>query len=161
MTKTSPYCSTQSCNRKTRFPSYPYCSVCYGNSSGEYSVSRKKKYIPTSGFPEKRMSLIEGEYRNFLNYYIKGRQYTFGWPTPSCRDQRVWVGIDEEEIERISESEAKRRISSGRSINTTINRGLTTSNVTRRYGYCNRCSKKLRGNIAKSHCTECWNKYYK
>ena len=161
MTKTSPYCSSTGCNRKTRFPAYPYCSVCHGNSSGRYSISRRKKYTPSSRTPKKRMSLIEGEYRNFVNHYINGTQYTFGWPTPDCKDQRVWVGIDEEEIERISKSEAHRRTRGGRSINTTVNRCLTTSSTMGRYGYCDRCSKKLRGNRAKSHCTECWNKYYK
>jgi hypothetical protein len=160
MTKTSPYCSSPGCNRKTRFLAYPYCSVCYGNSSDSYSVSKRKTYTPSSR-TSKRMSLIEGEYRNFVNYYINGTQYTFGWPSADCKDQRVWVGIDEEEIERISQSEAHRRTRGGRSIETTFNRGLITSSTQKRYGYCNRCSKKLRGNIAKSHCTACWNKYYK
>jgi hypothetical protein len=161
MTKNNPYCSSTGCDRKTRFAAYPYCSVCYRDSSNRYNISRRKKYTPTSRTPKKRMSLIEGEYRNFVNYYINGRQYTFGWPTSACADQRVWVGIDEREIERISESEAYRRIRSGRAINTTMNTVLTTSSSEERYGYCNRCSKKLRGNRAKSHCTECWYKYYK
>ncbi len=60
--------------------------------------------------PDSRLSLIGGEYRTFQNYYIGGVQYTFGFPNENCRDKRVWVGIGKEEVERISQDEAMRRI---------------------------------------------------
>lgn len=161
MKKTSPYCSSPGCNRKTRFPAYPYCNECYKNFNGRFSISKRKNYNPSSRKPKKRISLIEGEYRNFINYYINGQQYTFGWPTNDCRDKRVWVGIDEEEIERISESEAHRRIQTNRLIETGSNKGLINSDTSERYGYCNHCSKKLRGNRAKSYCYECWSNHFK
>lgn len=62
--------------------------------------------------PDLKLSLIDGELRTFQNYYIGGIQYTFGFPKTNCRDKRVWVGIGMKEVERISQEEAMRRISS-------------------------------------------------
>ena len=62
---------------------------------------------------QKTFSLNNGQYRVFANYYIGGQQYTFGWPIPHCSDQRVWVGINGRETDRISEREAHRRIQQG------------------------------------------------
>jgi hypothetical protein len=58
--------------------------------------------------PNRVMSFVEGEYRYFINYYHLGQQFSLGFPKSFCRDQRVWVGIDEEEIERISVDEGYR-----------------------------------------------------
>jgi hypothetical protein len=62
--------------------------------------------------PDLKLSLIDGEKRTFQNYYVGGIQYTFGFPKTNCKDKRVWVGIGNKEVERISQEEAMNRINS-------------------------------------------------
>jgi hypothetical protein len=103
--------------------------------------------------PDLKISLIDGQYRYFENHYVNGRQYTFGFPKENCPDKRVWVGIGNEEIERISLTEAKRRIENGYYSSGQTQRLSASTNDT---GYCTVCNKKLRGNIYKKKCFECY-----
>ena len=48
-----------------------------------------------------RFRVDEGEYRMFFSHYDDdGTRRTIAPPLPNCRDQRVWVGVDGEEIGR-------------------------------------------------------------
>ena len=124
----------------------------YNNISkyGRNSISVSETSL--SAKPTKRVSYIDGSYRFFENHYVNGIQYTFGFPQSHCTDKRVWVGIDKQELERISIAEARRRIRGGITIEYTNSyRQISTG-----YGFCSNCSKKLRGNRSKKHCFECW-----
>jgi len=121
------------------------------------SISVSPKSISSS--PKIRLGLIDGQYRSFENHYVNGVQYTFGFPKYGCKDRRVWVGIDKMEIERISMSEANRRIKQKNYVgysNKTRSIGYSNS-----YGYCNRCNKKLRGDRSKKNCYACWKSGYR
>lgn len=61
-------------------------------------------------YPNPRLSLIDGEYRFFQNYYIDDKQYTFGFPKENCSDTRVWIGLNGNEVERVSNNIAMQRI---------------------------------------------------
>lgn len=74
---------------------------------GRTYVVPNKISVPT---PKLRVSVVDGEYRIFENYIINGKEYTLGFPKSNCIDQRVWVGVGQEEIERISYKEALIRI---------------------------------------------------
>jgi hypothetical protein len=157
------------------------------NISKIISVSPKK----ISSSPDLKISLIDGEFRYFENHYVNGTQYSFGFPKDNCQDKRVWIGIGNEEIERISHYEAMRRIGKKNYISNQLNligssskrvgycsvcnkklKGdiykekcyecYTTGKTTgKKVGYCENCDKKLRGNIHKKHCTECYHKGYR
>jgi hypothetical protein len=119
------------------------------SSSQTISVSPTK----ISSNPDLKISLIDGQYRYFENHYVNGKQYSFGFPKENCPDKRVWIGIGKEEIERISYSEAMRRIGSKNYIsNQTKYLGSSSNDV----GYCSVCNKKLRGDIHKKKCYECY-----
>ena len=114
--------------------------------------------------PKKKISLVDGEYRYFQNHYINGMQYTFGFPKKNCFDRRVWVGIESVEIERISYSEAMRRIKKKKYISgKTRYLGSRSSSTKRKVGYCSNptCPNKLQGDIYKKHCYKCWKKGYR
>lgn len=157
------------------------------------SPSQTISVSPTkiSSSPDLKISLIGGQYRYFENHYVNGKQYSFGFPKNNCPDKRVWIGIGKKEIERISYSEAMRRIGNKNYISnqtkflgsssshvgycTVCNKKLRgdiykkkcyecyTNGTTKRQkvGYCVNCNKKLRGNIYKKHCTECYHKGYR
>ena len=108
--------------------------------------------------PDRRLSLVDGEYRYFQNHFVNGKQYTFGFPHESCKDKRVWVGLNKREVERISESEAMERINNKYYLANPI-KSIESRNS--QVGYCSNCNKKLRGNIYKNTCTECYHKGYK
>jgi hypothetical protein len=127
-----------------------------------------------SALPEKRISLVEGEHRVFQNVHINDQQYSFGFPKPACQDQRVWVGLNKKEVERISKSEAEKRLK-GKNLTYEIKKLLSDDNRSsnklpdkrspkakskeaQTTGFCNKCSKKLRGDTSKSLCHECWSK---
>jgi hypothetical protein len=144
-----------------------------------------------SSNPDLKISLIDGQYRYFENHFVNGKQYSFGFPKENCPDRRVWIGIGKEEIERISHSEAMRRIGNknyisnqtkflGSSNNevgycTICNKKLrgdiykkkcfecytNGTTTSQKVGYCANCDKKLRGNIYKKHCTECYHNGYR
>lgn len=80
----------------------------------EKPVSISVSPTSISAHPLERFSLIQGEYRTFQNYYIEGKQYSFGFPHRDCRDKRVWVGKQRIEVGRVSLDEAIRIIDSGR-----------------------------------------------
>lgn len=171
---------------------YKYSSTDYSSkslSSNSSLSSSNKTSSPKSisvqpskisSTPEKRISLVDGHSRVFQNYYINGQQYTFGFPKSDCPDQRVWIGMNKFEYERISKNEAQRRLknkdltsevcrilgsgsyskpkriggySSGSSKNK-YSRQRSTSG----YGHCNNCGKKLRGDTSKRLCHACWKK---
>jgi hypothetical protein len=171
-----------------------YISTVYDKPNTQVSSSPQAISVsPTriSSNPDLKVSLIDGQYRYFQNHYYNGKQYTFGFPKENCPDRRVWVGIEKEEIERISYSEAMRRIGSKnimsnqtKYLNATSNdlgycavcnkklRGniykekcyeCYTNGTTKvqKVGYCSNCGKKLRGNIHKKHCTECYHNGYR
>lgn len=106
-----------------------------------------------SSNPDLKISLIDGEYRYFENHFVNGKQYSFGFPKENCTDRRVWVGIGKEEIERISKSEAIRRIGNK---NYTPNQTKIIGSSNHEVGYCTICNKKLRGDIYKKKCFECY-----
>jgi len=60
-------------------------------------------------------------------------------------------------VERISESDAFERINNKSFIANQIKSIDSDSN---KIGYCTRCDKKLRRNIYKKVCTECYHKGY-
>lgn len=107
--------------------------------------------------PDLRLSLVDGEYRYFQNHFVNGKQYAFGFPHESCKDKRVWVGINKREVERISESEAFERINNKSYL---ANQIKSIDSASYKIGYCTRCDKKLRRNIYKKVCTECYHKGY-
>jgi hypothetical protein len=142
------------------------------------SISVEPRSI--SALPEKRISIIDGEHRVFQNVHINGQQYSFGFPKPECKDQRVWVGLNEKEVERISKSQAENRLK-GKDLGYAIKKLLRDSNhssnklldkrsskVNSRNkvksrevhtkGYCKKCDKKLIGDTSKPLCHECWSK---
>jgi len=142
------------------------------------SISVEPRSI--SALPEKRISIVDGEHRVFKNVHINGQQYSFGFPKPECKDQRVWVGLNEKEVERISKSQAENRLK-GKDLGYAIKKLLRDSNhssnklldkrsskVNSRNkvksrevhtkGYCKKCDKKLRGDTNKLLCHECWSK---
>lgn len=125
-----------------------------GSAPSRISVSTK---IIKSN-PDLRLSLVDGEYRYFQNHFMNGKQYTFGFPHESCKDKRVWVGLNKRGIERISESEAMERINNKYYLANPIKSIESSSS---QVGYCSNCNKKLRGNIYKNTCTECYHKGYK
>lgn len=184
----SHYSSSASVERES------YSPTVYNNSYTEVSSPPKAISVaPTriSSNPDLKISLIDGKYRYFQNHYVNGVQYTFGFPKENCPDKRVWIGIGQEEIERISYSEAMRRIGSKIYISNPTKhldsgndsfgycsvcdkklRGnrykkkcyeCYTNGATKvhRVGYCENCNKKLRGNIYKKHCTECYHNGYR
>lgn len=133
-------------------------------SSQTISVSPTK----ISSSPDLKISLIDGEYRYFENHYVNGKQYSFGFPKGNCPDKRVWVGIGKEEIERISYSEAMRRIRTPNYISNQIKYlGSNSSSTKSKFGYCSNGlhihnpPKKLRGDITKKYCFDCWQKGYR
>ena len=87
-------------------------SAFYRELTQVNSPSQTISVSPTkiSSNPNLKISLIDGEYRYFENHYVNGKQYSFGFPKDNCPDKRVWIGIGKKEIERISYSEAKKRI---------------------------------------------------
>lgn len=117
--------------------------------------SQKISVIPNriSSAPNLNVSLIEGKYRFFENHYVNGKEYSFGFPKENCTDKRVWFGVGNKEIERISYDEAMRRIEGKSYIS---NQTKYISSSSHNVGYCSNCGKKLRGNIYKKHCTECY-----
>jgi hypothetical protein len=142
------------------------------------SISVEPRSI--SALPEKRISIVDGEHRVFQNVHINGQQYSFGFPKPECKDQRVWVGLNEKEVERISKSQAENRLK-GKDLGYAIKKLLRDSNhssnklldkrsskVNSRNkvksrevhtkGYCKKCDKKLIGDTSKPLCHECWSK---
>ncbi len=134
----------------------PNTSKVYRNASTQVSQLSKTisvSPIKISSSPDKKISLIDGEYRYFENHYVNGKQYSFGFPNENCPDKRVWVGIEKEEIERISHSEAMRRIGNKNYISNQI-KFLGSSN--NEIGHCSVCNKKLRGDIHKKKCYECY-----
>lgn len=139
-----------------------YSPKVYTEPTPQFSSPRSTISVtPTAikSTPKKRISLVDGEYRYFQNHYIDGIQYTFGFPKKNCPDRRVWVGIDSDEIERISYSEAMRRIKKKKYISgKTRYLGSRSSSTKRKVGYCSNptCRNKLRGNIYKKHCYKCW-----
>ncbi|WP_422008857.1 hypothetical protein [Roseivirga pacifica] len=66
--------------------------------------------------PELVSNVVDGEYRVFQNFNINGTQYTFGFPKEGCFDKKVWVGIDQEEYDRVTIEEVKNIISSDKSL---------------------------------------------
>jgi len=121
------------------------------------SISASPRSISSS--PSIRLSLIDGQYRTFENHYVNGVQYTFGFPKYECKDRRVWVGIDKMEIERISMSEANRRIKQKNHVG--YSNKIRSIGYSNSYGYCNRCNKKLRGDRSKKNCYACWKSGYR
>jgi hypothetical protein len=130
---------------------YPKSIPKVSSVSKTITVSPKK----IKSNPDLKISLIDGQYRYFENHYVNGKQYSFGFPKENCPDKRVWIGIGKEEIERISYSEAMRRIGKKNYISNQI-KLIGTNNY--KVGYCNICTKKLRGDIYKNKCYECYTK---
>lgn len=150
-------------NRTTYIDTYKPTTISSTPLSTNISVIPKK----IESNPDLKISLVDGEYRYFQNHYINGIQYTFGFPKYNCPDKRVWVGKGSLEVERISYYEAKRRIKNQNLLAYTSKR-LGSPNFSRKsssdseskVGYCSNCNKKLRGNIYKKYCTECYHKGY-
>jgi hypothetical protein len=140
-------------------PDYPISKSQVSTPSHTISVSPTK----ISSSPDLKISLIDGEHRYFENHYVNGKQYSFGFPKENCIDKRVWVGIGKIEIERISRSEAMRRIESKKYISNQTKNISSSSSASKKQsvGYCANCNKKLRGNIHKKHCTECYYNGYR
>ena len=51
-------------------------------------------------------SWVKGEYRYFENYNVASHQISFGFPSENCKDKRVWVGLDNQEFDRINHDES-------------------------------------------------------
>lgn len=146
----SNYSSSSSTKTETYTPTvYNKHKTQISSPSQTISVSPTK----ISSNPDLKISLIDGQYRYFENHYVNGKQYSFGFPKENCLDKRVWVGIGKKEIERISHSEAMRRIGNKNYLsNETKYLSLNSNDI----GYCTVCNKKLRGNIHKKKCYECY-----
>ena len=112
-----------------------------------------------------RYTLVEGEYRVFDNFYHRGKQYTFGWPHPDCPDQRVWIGLNSTETNRISQAKAKVLLQAA---NYDIVKLIGSSAQTLRLGpssstgFCIRCKVKIDFDVDKPFCYKCyksWKRY--
>lgn len=156
--------SAHSSNNSTTNTNTYTPSVSTKSNSQVSSQSQKISVSPTkiSSSPDLKISLVDGEHRYFENHYVNGIQYTFGFPKANCLDKRVWIGIGKKEIERISHKEAMKRIGSQKYISKQTNYiSPSFSSAKKTVGYCANCNKKLRRNIHKKHCTECYYNGYK
>lgn len=77
------------------------------------TLSTKTTNFPSKkiqGNPNLLINSFEGEYRFFENYYVNGKERTFGFPKPNCLDKRIWFGVDTIEIDRLSYEDALQKI---------------------------------------------------
>ena len=131
-------------------------------------------------YSKKIVDIWEGEYRVFFNFFHQREKITFGFPKKGTRISDVYFKIDDEEQPRISIGEAKSYLTMGmRQILSPMVKGLESSHphaksigykypqgrqnkytkktITKSMqGYCSNCQKKLRGDITKKLCFECW-----
>ena len=133
------------------------------------------------------MDIWDGDIRVFFNFMSKGVQYTLGYPKKGSGRNDVWVGKDGDEIGRVSFSEANQLMGEGfaktvfpllkshgakiisggsspRQISEKSYSSRKPSSIKPRLygnktGRCVVCGKKLHGNTAKTHCSECYHKY--
>jgi hypothetical protein len=109
----------------------------------------------------KLVQINEGEYYLFFNFYKNNEKITLGYPYKNSRRNDVYLEINNE-VRYVSFNEANKFLNSGikqllplhriKGITNTNNNILQNTN----YGYCNNCGKKLRGDITKELCTDCW-----
>jgi len=104
-----------------------------------------------------RFNIVDGDYRTFENHFINGKQITFGWPKDYCPDQRVWIGIDNEEEKRVTKNEAE-RLATGEITLRQIKSSSyqLSSNYQKSQGHCIRCSDRIDHNTDKPFCYSCF-----
>ena len=115
----------------------------------------------------KLIEITEGEYYLFFNFYKQKDKVTLGYPFKNSPRNDVFLSINEEERSRLTFAE------SNRYLNDAIKKILPLYDIKgissvqtktlpiKQLGFCNKCEKKLRGDITKDVCTECWRKHNK
>lgn len=111
-----------------------------------------------------KMTVKDGDYRTFENYSYKGQQYTFGFPKSNCEDKRIWVGIDQEEIDRVTPDELRARIGGSlRELSSEARRIVENlpndAPISQRYRNCKDCGERIEYEPYITRCKKCYSEY--